>query len=142
MLILRYHWCVFSLLIAPRIDERFRFADDHLDLERNIADFLSTEASTLYSQVSQQFLGDIRICEAWGHNCRRPRYRFCYSEGAYKFRALPFTGSSIMTSEVSKTFSSASKRNDGNTADLLQEYLLSQRTYLRRTAPWLIYQNL
>ena len=36
--------------MVHRIDEQFRFADDHMDLERNIADFLGTEASTLYSQ--------------------------------------------------------------------------------------------
>jgi serine palmitoyltransferase len=33
-----------------RRDERVRFADVHLDLERDIADFLGTEASILYSQ--------------------------------------------------------------------------------------------
>ena len=40
------------LLTAPWIDERFRFADVHMDLERDIADFLSNEASILYSQGS------------------------------------------------------------------------------------------
>ena len=51
--ILRYYWCVFFLLLmAPWIDERFRFADVHMDLERDIADFLCTEASILYSQGS------------------------------------------------------------------------------------------
>src|SRR6266571_6734717 len=34
----------------PCCDERFRFADVHMDLERDIADFLCTEASILYSQ--------------------------------------------------------------------------------------------
>ena len=37
-------------LMAPRIDERFRFTDVYMDLERDIADFLGTETSILYSQ--------------------------------------------------------------------------------------------
>ena len=41
----------FSLpLIAPWIDERFRSADVHMDLESDIADFLGIEASILYSK--------------------------------------------------------------------------------------------
>ena len=36
--------------MALWIDERFRFVDVHMDLERDIADFLGTEASILYSQ--------------------------------------------------------------------------------------------
>ena len=40
----------FSPVNALWIDERFLFADVHMDLERDIADFLGTEASILYSQ--------------------------------------------------------------------------------------------
>ena len=41
----------FSLmLMAPCIDEWFRFVDVHMDLERDIADFLGAEGSILYSQ--------------------------------------------------------------------------------------------
>ncbi len=36
--------------MRPCYDERFRFADVHTDLERDIADFLGTEASIIYSQ--------------------------------------------------------------------------------------------
>ena len=42
--------CFSLLLMAPWIDEQFRFADVHMDLGRDIADFLGTEASILYSQ--------------------------------------------------------------------------------------------
>ncbi|KAI9452058.1 pyridoxal phosphate-dependent transferase [Lactarius psammicola] len=38
------------LSIHPCCDERSCFADVHMDLERDIADFLGTEASILYSQ--------------------------------------------------------------------------------------------
>jgi serine palmitoyltransferase len=36
--------------MRPWIDEQFRFADVHVDLERDIPDFLGTEASVIYSQ--------------------------------------------------------------------------------------------
>ena len=75
----------FFLLMAPRVDERFRFADVRKDLERNIADFLSTEASTLYSQGFSTIPCVISAFARRGDNCRRPRYRFCYSERPTNF---------------------------------------------------------
>jgi serine palmitoyltransferase len=43
-------------VMRPWIDERFRFADVHMDLERDIADFLGTEISIITLKVSRPFL--------------------------------------------------------------------------------------
>jgi serine palmitoyltransferase len=73
--ILWYHWYV-SLLSNPCRRDLFCFADVHMDLERDIADFLGTESSTLYSQglstipcVIPAFTkrGDIIVAD-WGIN--------------------------------------------------------------------------
>ena len=71
----------FLLPMATWIDGCFRFADVHIDLERNIADFLGTEASIIYSRgfstiscVISAFpkRGDIIVADC-GIKC-------CYSE--------------------------------------------------------------
>ena len=89
--------------MAPWIDEQFRFAYVHMDLERDIADFLGTEASILYFHgfstipcVTSAFekRGDVILADP-GNNLLFRR--------AYKCPA--FAGSSTMTSEVSKTTS-------------------------------------
>ena len=76
-----------------------------MDLERDIADFLGTEASILYSQgfstipcVISAFSkrGDITVADR-GIN-------FAIQKGL-QILAPPFAGSSIMTSKVSKTYS-------------------------------------
>ena len=41
--ILRGYWCVHVLSVRPRLYEQLRLVDTHIDLERDIADFLGTE---------------------------------------------------------------------------------------------------
>ncbi|KAH9018643.1 serine palmitoyltransferase [Lactarius pseudohatsudake] len=108
--------------------------DVHMDLERDIADFLSTEASILYSQgfltipsVIPAFAkrGDIIVADRG--------ISFAVQKGLQISRST--------RPEEPRRCAPERRKNVANVADLSQDDSLSPRASLRRTVPWLMYQN-
>ena len=122
-------------------DEQIRLVDVHMDLERDIADFLGTESSILYSQglstipcVIPAFAkrGDIIVADR--------SINFAIQKGL-RISLPPSAGSIITSSKASRRCFWALRRNAANGAVLLRDDSLSPKAFLRRTAAWLIYLN-
>ena len=98
------------LLSIPHCHELFCFADVHMDLERDIADFLGTDSSIFYSQGLSTI------------HCATPAFakpgdiiNFAIQKGLQKILAVAFAGSIIMTSKVGRGTTETPRISDETT---------------------------
>ena len=112
-----------------------------MDLERDIADFLGTEASILYSQAFATISSVIAAFAKRGDIIVADRGVNFAIQKACRSAAPPSAGSITMILKASRTSSRVLKRNVGNAADRSRDGLSSQKVYSRETAPYLIYRN-